>query len=617
MWRALESNGHWSGEIWNRRKNGEVYPELLTISVIKNEDGEAEGYVALFYDISQIKEQQQQLEHLAHFDALTGLPNRTLLADRLQQAMRHAERRHTHVAVIYLDIDGFKAINDAYGHAIGDKLLVAQAGRLNQGLREGDTLARLGGDEFVVVLPDLADCDIAVPIIQRLLLAAAESLPIEGLLLRASASIGVSFYPQAEGVDADQLLRQADQAMYCAKQSGKNRFHLFDAEQDRLLRGRHEGIGHIRAALENGELALFYQPKVNLRSGAVIGFEALIRWQHPERGLIPPAQFLPLIEGHDLIVALGDWTIENALLQMEIWHKHGHVLPVSVNVAGRQLQTPEFLDKLKAALSLHPAVATQLELEVLENSALDDMAYVAQIIASCKMLGVGFALDDFGAGYSSLTYLRCLPAQTLKIDQSFVREMLEATDDLVILEGIVVLAESFGRHVIAEGVETPAHGEMLLRLGCEFAQGYAIARPMPAAAVLPWLESWNPSDLCRKFARVDRSQMPVLQGMVEIGAWVASLRRHLHDATADAPPLDHMSCHFSTWLTSSGNAHLANSEAAGRIQDLHEALHRRAAELLEFGRAGRSVEALARFHEIETCREALIDALQGLLERQD
>lgn len=614
MWLAIGSTGYWSGEIWNRRKNGEVYPELLTISAIKTQEGGTQGYVALFYDISLLKEQQQRLERMAHFDALTALPNRALLADRLQQAMRQAERRQTHVAAMYLDLDNFKSINDDHGHAIGDQLLVVLAGRLQLVLREGDTLARLGGDEFVVVLPDLAEACAAAPIIERLLLAACGSLPVEGLLLRVSASIGVSMYPQVGEVDADQLLRQADQAMYIAKQSGKNRFHMFDADQDRVLRGRHEGIERIRLALERRELVLYYQPKISLRSGIVIGFEALMRWQDPNRGVVPPGQFLPWIEGHDLIVSLGDWTIENALHQMAVWREQGHQLPVSVNIAGRQLQTPDFLDKLKLVLSLYPEVSGQLELEVLESSALDDMTHVAHIIAACKEFGVGFALDDFGAGYSSLTYLKRLPAQTLKIDQSFVRDMLEAPDDLAILEAIVVLAETFGRTVVAEGVETPAHGDMLLRLGCEFAQGYAIARPMPADAVLPWLASWHPEGLWQKPARVDRSRMPVLQTVVEVGAWVAAWRRHLNDPSAPLPSVDLLGGRFAAWVAHPGGQPLADGETVARIQGLHADLHRLATELLALVQSGQASASLCRFGEIETCRDALIDALQRLLD---
>lgn len=614
MWRALDATGHWSGEIWNRRKNGEIYPELLTISAMRSEEGGVQGYVALFYDISQIKEQQRQLEHLAHFDALTNLPNRTLLADRMQQAMRQGERRRSQVAAVFLDVDGFKTINDAYGHAIGDHLLVVLAGRLLECLREGDTLARLGGDEFVVVLCDLHDTAAAIPILERLLATVAAPLSVDGLLLMVSVSIGVSFYPQTDNVDADQLLRQADQAMYVAKQSGKNRYHLFDAEQNRLLRGRHESIERIRTALENGELALFYQPKVSLRSGAVVGFEALLRWHDPERGLISPGQFLPLIENHDLIIALGDWVIENALMQMEAWHAHGHALPVSVNIAGRQLQAPEFFNKLKAALSLHPAVAKQLELEVLESSALDDMIHVARIMERCQEAGAGFALDDFGAGYASLTYLKRLPAQTLKIDQGFVREMLESPDDLAILQGIVVLAESFGRAIVAEGVETASHCEMLLRLGCDLAQGYAIARPMPADAVIGWLDRWNPKGMWHKPARAERGEMPMLQAMAEIGAWVATLRRHLRDIAIPPPPLDHAVCRFGAWLSQANHPLLASAAAKTRIQALHQEMHRCADELLALADSGQRVEAENRFGEIESRRDALLKAVQEALD---
>ena len=492
MWSELTTLGHWYGEIWNRRKNGEVYAQMQTLSAVHDAQGKTSHYVSLFSDITAIKAHQQQLEHIAHYDALTNLPNRVLLADRLYQGLAQAQRRGQLLAVAYLDLDGFKSINDRHGHEAGDQLLIALASRMKQALRESDTLARIGGDEFVAVLVDLTEVSDSVPMLTRLLAAAAQPVQLGDLVLQVSASLGVTFYPQVDEVDADLLLRQADQAMYQAKQAGKNRFHFFDAEQDRSVRGHHESVAQIRQALANREFVLYYQPKVNMRTGKIIGAEALIRWQHPANGLLSPAFFLPVIEEHALAIDIGEWVIDTALTQMEHWQAAGLEMPVSVNVGARQLQQTNFVARLRAQLAAHPQVSpSRLELEVLETSALEDLANVSMTMAACREMGVLFSLDDFGTGYSSLTYLKRLPVALLKIDQSFVRDMLDDPDDMAILEGVIGLANAFHREVIAEGVETVAHGEMLLQLGCELAQGYGIARPMPADALPPWCTAWQ------------------------------------------------------------------------------------------------------------------------------
>jgi diguanylate cyclase (GGDEF)-like protein/PAS domain S-box-containing protein len=493
MWEQLVSKGHWYGEIWNRRKSGEVYAEMLAISTVMNAQGEPQNYVALFSDITAMKEHQRELDHIAHYDVLTGLPNRVLLADRLRQGMNQAQRRGQHLAVIFLDLDGFKVINDSHGHEAGDLLLMTVARRMKQTLREGDTLARIGGDEFVAVLQDMEDTAAGLPLLNRLLEAAAQPVQLLNVSLKVSASLGVTFYPQSLDIDAEQLLRQADQAMYQAKLAGKNRFHLFDTAQDSGLRSHHESLKRIRQALLGNELVLHYQPKVNMRTGQVIGAEALLRWQHPQLGLQMPGSFLPTVEDHPLAIEVGEWVIETALQQIENWRAQGFDVSVSVNVGARQLQQLDFAARLGHILARHPDVKpVSLELEVLETSALEDIAGVSQVIKQCSDMGVAFALDDFGTGYSSLTYLKRLPVSTLKMDQSFVRDMLVNADDLAILEGVIGLAKAFQRTVIAEGVETVEHGVQLLKLGCHLAQGYGIARPMPAQDLPAWAARWKP-----------------------------------------------------------------------------------------------------------------------------
>jgi diguanylate cyclase (GGDEF)-like protein/PAS domain S-box-containing protein len=498
MWQDLLEYNHWTGEIWNRRKSGEVYAEILTISAVRDTTDKIQHYVALFTDITPMKNHEQQLEHIAHYDALTNLPNRVLLSDRLQQAIIQAERRKYSIAVIYLDLDGFKAVNDTHGHEMGDELLIIVSQRMQDVLREGDTLARIGGDEFVAVLVDLekiADCE---PVLCRLLATSSASFMVNNLELHVSASIGVTFYPQ-DNVDADQLMRHADQAMYMAKQAGKNRYHLFDVEHDSAIKTQRELLDRICVAHRQKEFILHYQPKVNMRTGEIIGAEALIRWQHPEDGLLPPSAFLPIIENQEISIKIGEWVIDSALTQIEEWRAAGLNLSVSVNIGASQLQQHDFVDKLLILIGNHPKVnPCNLELEILETSALENFVDVSNVIRTCRQLGVHFALDDFGTGYSSLTYLRRLPVSILKIDQTFVRDMLEDPDDLIIVKSVIGLAEAFQRQVIAEGVETVAHGSMLLSIGCELAQGYVIARPMPAENIPDWMENWNKNtDNCK------------------------------------------------------------------------------------------------------------------------
>jgi len=492
MWKSLLEKDHWKGEVWNRRKSGEVYAELLTISAVQNATDQIQNYVALFTDITQLKEHQGQLEHIAHYDVLTNLPNRILLADRLSQAMVQCQRHQQSLAVAFLDLDGFKAVNDAHGHNVGDELLITLSQRMKEALREGDTLARIGGDEFIAVLADLAKTEDCQPVLGRLLQAASGPVTTGDAVIQVSASIGVTLFPQ-DGADADQLMRHADQAMYVAKQAGKNRYHLFDTTQEEAVNIQRESIGNIRSALKRREFVLHYQPKVNMHTGNVIGVEALIRWQHPNLGILSPAAFLPVIENHAVSLDVGEWVIDSALKQISQWQSMGVHLPISVNISAHQLQQGNFSARLATLLAAHPEVNPHyLELEVLETSALSDISQVSATMQTCSDLGVRFALDDFGTGYSSLTYLRRLPAHLIKIDQSFVRDMLTDSNDLAIVESVVGLAKAFQREVIAEGAETIEHVTALLQLGCKLAQGYGIAKPMPASDVPAWVKSWKP-----------------------------------------------------------------------------------------------------------------------------
>lgn len=614
MWDSLLNQGSWVGEIWNRRKNGEVFAELQTISAVRDTNGKVLNYISLFSDITALKKHQTHLEHIAHFDALTNLPNRVLLADRLHQGMSQAQRRFQKLAVVFLDLDGFKEINDQHGHDTGDQVLITLAQRMKEALREGDTLARLGGDEFVSVLIDLQDTESCLPLLKRLL--AATSLPVQvgKLQLPISASLGVTFYPQDQEVEADQLLRQADQAMYQAKLSGKNRYQFFDATQDSHLRDHHESLKRIRLALESREFVMYYQPKVNMHNGDVTGAEALIRWQHPEKGLLAPAAFLPVIENQGIAVEIGEWVIDTVLGQLEIWDGAGLDLTVSINIGARQLQQADFVDRLKSILAKHPDIQQgRIELEVLETSALEDIAQVSQVIDDCANLGVKFALDDFGTGYSSLTYLKRLDVAVLKIDQSFVRDMLDDPDDLAILEGVIGLANAFRREVIAEGVETIEHGEMLLQLGCESAQGYGIARPMPADQLLQWTNCWQVPEIWSKSTSIRHEDLPLLYAIVEHRAWVGSLERYLKGRQLLPPQMDHLECRFGHLLErlrGNGPQSLARFQ---RIDSLHKQVHDFATELCKHYVSGHPEDALQQLDELNRLRDELIEQLKQLL----
>jgi diguanylate cyclase (GGDEF)-like protein/PAS domain S-box-containing protein len=496
IWRCVEHEGHWRGEVWDRGKNGESFAELLTVSGVRAPEGAISHYVGQFTDITPLKRQQERLERMAHFDALTQLPNRVLLADRLQQALAQARRTGRLLAVCYLDLDGFKEINDRLGHAVGDRLLVAVADRLRSQLRGSDTLARLGGDEFVVLLNNLDSAEEVEQGLSRLLATVAEPYSAASEEpLSVSASVGVALYP-SDDVDPDALLRHADQAMYLAKQAGHNRYHLFDPELDRRARRHHELRTRVEAALAAGEFRLHYQPQVNLRSGRVVGAEALLRWYRPGGAPVLPKEFLPVIENSEFAVKLGEWVLTEALRQATRWARSGLVLGINVNLFARHLELHDFTERMKRLLARYPEVRSgQLELEVLESAALGDVFRVSRAIEECRRLGLRFALDDFGTGYSSLSYLRRLPADSLKIDQSFIRDMLGDPDDLAIVEGVIGLAAAFRRRVVAEGVETAEHGRALLRLGCEFAQGFGIARAMHPALLPAWIAQYERAPL--------------------------------------------------------------------------------------------------------------------------
>jgi diguanylate cyclase (GGDEF)-like protein/PAS domain S-box-containing protein len=486
MWAQLNSHGRWQGEIWNRRRSGEVYAELLSIDAVHGEDGKVSNYIAIFTDISQLKAHQNELDRIAHYDVLTGLPNRRLLDDRLAMAIAHARRREELLAVCFLDLDNFKGVNDTWGHEVGDKVLMETAQGIRSVLRAHDTVARIGGDEFVLLLTELKSRARIIEVMQRVLEMARRPMDIDGKTIALSASAGVAIYPEID-LSADELLRYADQAMYRAKQQGRNRFILFDASEEHASREQQGKLEALQAALAGDEFEMYYQPKVDLRTGEIWSVEALIRWPLKDGSLRLPGEFIDSLSGSPLELDFGRWVINEVVRQQRVWADAGLSLPVSINISVDHLLSERFVQELDAILLAHDVQErSQVVLEILETSRIADFVRTRLRLLECKALGVRFSLDDFGTGYSSLTYMRQLPVDVLKIDKSFVIAMLEKAEDRNIVEGIIALGHAFGRQVIAEGAESEEHLRALKALECDCAQGYGVARPMPAADIAPW-----------------------------------------------------------------------------------------------------------------------------------
>ena len=496
MWVGLRDQGSWRGELLERRRSGEFCTLQATISTVRGPEQDLRYHVLVISDITQQQQQREQLERQAHFDELTRLPNRTSLSLKLDEAMRAADRDGYLLVVCYLDLDRFKPVNDRYGHAAGDRLLVELATRLRSALRRRDDwedcAARLGGDEFVLLLRagTLEEARLAVERALRVVSQPYVIVP-EQDAVQVTASMGATVYP-IDRSDADTLLRHADHAMYGAKQSGRNGYLFFDPEHRRRTEERVMAIGRVQEALDQHEFVLHYQPKVDMRSGRVLGFEALLRWEHPTQGIIAPLQFLPLIENTGLSSRIGDWVIAQALDHLAQWRRNGLDFSVSVNVSARHLQEPDFALRLSELLARHrEPLARHLEIEMLETAAHADIETTSALLARCQAIGVRFALDDFGTGYSTLTYLKRLPVDVLKIDRSFVHHMLEDSQDRAIVEGVIGLARTFNCTVVAEGVESPAQARTLLDLGCDIGQGTGIAAAMPAEQVAQWVRDYK------------------------------------------------------------------------------------------------------------------------------
>lgn len=598
-------------------KGGQRVPVQGKMSTLEGAGEFATGCVITLVDTTEHSAYSEEMIWHATHDMLTRLPNRALLTDRFEQALHLASRHGTNLAVCMMDLDEFKPVNDTYGHEVGDKLLIEVASRLKKQLRQEDTVARLGGDEFVILIGEVSQKLALVQALYRLKAAVSAPYRIDNKTIAISCSIGVANY-SGEKVNADTLLRQADQAMYDAKQSGRNRIHWFDVEQNQKAHDSEKVIKRIERALAAGEFELHYQPQVNMRTAEVVGMEGLLRWRHPEKGLILPMEFLPIIEQHELIISLGEWVIASALEQLSVWQKQGKQWTVSVNIAAKHFHLPSFYRRLRDSLKQYANVEpNKFEIEILESAALWDIQHVQAAINNCKGLGVRFALDDFGTGYSSLGYLKRLPADRLKIDQSFVSDILNDKEDLALVQAIISLATTFEREVLAEGVETAEQGGLLMRLGCDVAQGDGIAKAMPAEAVMAWSEKFTPDARWSVWSETewDLKVFPLLVAQYDIREWVNNVLNPIEDETLAAEKAllsDENRCRFGAWYHSDGlkqYGHLANF---GAIDKLHRRLHSVGDQVIQLYKAHHKQEAKEKCAELREIKDGLLSILDEL-----
>ncbi|MDR3395630.1 MAG: EAL domain-containing protein [Parasulfuritortus sp.] len=482
LWRTLTTDGYWHGEVWNRRKNGEIYPNWLSISAVNDDKGKLVNYLSLSMDVSQHKAAEDRIRHLAYFDALTGLPNRLLLRDRASQVLAHSRQDKAETAFLFIDLDDFKTINDSLDHLIGDHLLQGLADRLQQALRMQDTVGRLGGDEFLMILPG-EDGAAAAKVAERLLQVVSEPFQIDGHTLNVTASIGISLYPQ-DGADFDTLLKHADAALFQAKAQRRNLYHFYTPAMNEAAYERLTLENALRHALRHNEFELYYQPQARLDTGRIVGVEALIRWNHPEFGLVAPERFIPLAEENGLIAPLGDWMLREACRQAKNWQDAGlPPIEVAVNISTCQFGLTDMAQRIREALATTGLAPKWLEIEITESLLADNLDATQATLREIRELGVHIAVDDFGTGYSSLSYLKRFPLRKLKIDQSFVRDIMTDHDDRAISSAIINLGQSLGLVVVAEGVETGDQLEILRQLGCHKIQGYLLGAPIPAREI--------------------------------------------------------------------------------------------------------------------------------------
>lgn len=616
MWDSINQHDVWQGELWDKRKNGEIYPKLLMITAVRGINNQITHYVGMHSDISDLRKAKGDVTRAGLLDPLTGLPNRLLFSERIHNELEQ-DIPYRILAVVMIDLDNFKQINDSHGHEAGDRVLVEVAKQLKEATRDTDVVARLGGDEFVILLTELTGEEACHQTLERLRVSLSNPYIIDGLKLHLSASIGATLYP-SDNTDADGLLRHADEAMYLAKHGGKNRYVIYDIAAAANRSSLQQKLTLIRTALENKEFFLYFQPQVNMLEGTIVGMEALIRWQSPEHGVILPNEFMPLVENSELAISVGCFVLHTAVAQLSEWQKLGLNWRMCVNISPRHLEHPNFLDDIKTVLSNYPDVApSMIELEIVESAALEDIEKVIRIMKTVREIGVHFALDDFGTGHASLTYLRRLPVRTLKIDRSFVRDMIDDSSDLIMVEGICSLAHTFDREVLAEGVDNLQLGTLLIQIGCRLAQGFAISRPMPAKAVVNWAKLWQPANDWQQVGnrRWRRDDLPLLYAALSHRAWVSQMQKIVEGSSHNVPELDHHLCRFGKWQFGLGAERYGLHPEFTVIIPIHEEVHKSGHLIVKLMQKNEHEKAQEEMLKLYDLRDQLIGKMELLAQR--
>jgi diguanylate cyclase (GGDEF)-like protein/PAS domain S-box-containing protein len=583
--------------------------------VIHDKLGNPERLVGTNWDITEHRQLEEEIKKMALTDPLTGLPNRNLLEDRMSLAMAHSQRSEETLVVCMLDLDGFKPVNDTLGHDAGDRLLQEVARRLQQVLRPEDTVLRLVGDEFVLLIGGFEkelECESAL---KRVLQTIAQPYRIKNESVSVTASIGATYYPRDNSV-ADQLLRHADKAMYKAKDLGKNIYFLFDPTLESRHRANNSTIKRISKALDEKQFELYYQPQVDCSNGRVVGVEALIRWNHPILGLRQPGEFLPLIEQDDIIIRLSNWILDEATAQLETWMQQGLNLNIGINVSARHLLHGNFETKINELVERYPeSLIRNVEFELVETAALEDMKTVGEIVNRFQDKGIAFALDDFGTGFSSLAHLKHMSVDTMKIDRSFVRDMLVDPGDLAIIQGVIGLSEAFQNKLIAEGVETIDQIMLLLGLGCNIMQGYSLAKPMPADKCIHWIRNFNMNPVwdAAQSSYPTRKDFDLLLMEVTHRHWLGEVKKAIlkNGQETGHLPASYDECRTTRWYQNDGQKIFGNLPELHNLDILHHNTHRLGQELIDMAKAHEDERQVTdKLQQLEIASDKLINAIK-------
>lgn len=575
-----------------------------------DENGKALRFIGFNTDITEQREYEHKLDHTAKHDLLTHLPNRFLLSELLTHAMQSTKRYKKELALLFVDLDGFKKINDTHGHDAGDKILSIISSRMKRIIRESDIVSRIGGDEFIIVITNLNAKNEIIPLLEKCLKNIHDEIQYKNSTLNVSASIGISFYPQTNDIGNEALIRQADQAMYEAKTSGKNQYKFFNLEASEEIKENQNFISQIYHAIKENEFVLHYQPKVNMSNNNVVGVEALLRWNHPDKGFLYPDEFLPAIEEQaEVMIKLGEWVLYNAFSQLEKWHKQGYELSMNINVSSHEIEKENFPLYLQTLFDTFSSIKpNKIEIEILETSAFSNFDITTSILHECQKVGVSIAIDDFGTGYASLHYLKKLPMDTIKIDKSFIMDLLYTRSSLSIVEGSIGLAKAFGTNLVVEGIETEEHGKILLQFGCKLAQGYAISKAISAQDLIVWIDSYKGFKSWNNVNPLNENERLILYATIEHRNWMHITEDFIHQNSTQLPMLSTSKCYLGKWIQNAASKGYRNNPLFQELDTLHVKIHNYLDSILISNLSDKSKE----LHTLKNLNEQILQILKQL-----